>query len=38
MGMTVERFPGLAQFPSGKMTLMADLRKDVMDDAPDPRC
>ena len=34
--MIAERFPGLAQLPDeDKMTLMAELWKDVMDDAPD---
>ncbi|MCF7786258.1 MAG: addiction module protein [Prosthecobacter sp.] len=34
--MIVERFPGLAQLPDeDKMTLMAELWKDVMDDTPD---
>lgn len=34
--MIAERFPGLAQLPDeDKMTLMAELWKDVMDDTPD---
>jgi hypothetical protein len=33
--MIAERFPGLAQLPDeDKMTLMAELWKDVMDDSP----